>query len=132
MLVIYSEKSKLSLIWCCMPIIPALGRSRQEDQDFQASSLGYMTRFYLTKPNQTAITQKITRSVFVGVCVCKLETYWERESYQLRNHCDFLYSKPKSCDIKLHLLDFPAGPERRETSVLCSALCIFDTDINHP
>lgn len=63
-----------------MPAILALEMSRQEHQDFQASSLGYMTRFYVIKQDQTGITVKI-RSIFVGERRCKSETNWKRISY---------------------------------------------------
>jgi hypothetical protein len=37
-----------SWVWWCMPIIPALGRRKQEDQEFK-SSLGYIARLSFKK-----------------------------------------------------------------------------------
>lgn len=63
-----------------MPVILTLERSRQEHQDFQASSLRYMTRFYVIKQDQTGIIIEII-SIFVGERRCKSETNWKRISY---------------------------------------------------
>lgn len=60
-----------------MPVILTLERSRQEHQDFQASSLRYMTRFYVIKQDQTGIIIEII-SIFVGERRCKSETDWKR------------------------------------------------------
>jgi hypothetical protein len=44
----------------CTSLIPALGRLRQEDYEFQAS-LGYKTRLYL-KQNKTKLKTKVPKS----------------------------------------------------------------------
>jgi hypothetical protein len=47
-----------SQICWCMPVIPALGRQRQEDLEFKAS-LGYIVRLCLKKQKQTKKVYKI-------------------------------------------------------------------------
>jgi hypothetical protein len=44
-LIIY-QKLMVSQAWWCMPIIPALGRLRQEDHDEFEASQGYTMRSY--------------------------------------------------------------------------------------
>jgi hypothetical protein len=57
-----------------MPVIPAFGRQRQEDQDSQASSLGYMTRCYLTKQSQMTLTPKNNKKYLLEGVGWKSET----------------------------------------------------------
>jgi hypothetical protein len=65
-------------LWWCAPIIPALRRPRQEDQEFKAS-LGYIVRSFL-KPN------KQIRLVHVCAYVC-VEDLLLSASYKVwKNH----------------------------------------------
>jgi hypothetical protein len=48
----------LGWVWWCTPVIPALRRLREEDQELEAS-LGYLVRPYLKTPQKTKQNKKV-------------------------------------------------------------------------
>jgi hypothetical protein len=60
-----------SQVWCCTPIILALGRLRQEDLEFKAS-LGYLVKCCLQKQKEIWVCVEgvvVTATTFMSLCI---------------------------------------------------------------
>jgi hypothetical protein len=51
------EKAKRNWMWCCIPVIPALRRQRQEDYEFEANFGSVARPFLINQPTNETTTR---------------------------------------------------------------------------